>query len=177
MTREDIVVEKIGEEFSFVKNIPVITGVYKERLYDYMVAQKFGPNDTSIFPEPVSLLIDAFPHHEGTILCQECADSIVEERVTDPDTSGYYNKIERVVDSPLHCSVCECKLQFKMDSRCGAEAVIDWTYDRVKSGSKLQAGDWYDLWSAVQVIAGDDDLWNEVGYIVVDRIGLKSSGE
>lgn len=152
--------------YSLVSTIPVMTSLYKERLYDYMISQNMDPNDETLFPDPVYLRVRLYPYGTDDPLCEMCAVKALHEKGVG-ETHDYYAAQQRPgVPSPLSCTSCERHLAGTMQNRGSAKAVIEWSTRHLREGCKLQAADWYDIWSSLDCLDDDDPLWDHVGIII-----------
>lgn len=153
--------------FSFVKTMPEFAPIYKERLYDYMVGQGLDPGDETIFPTPTYLTINIHPLGCDDPLCARCVEEFLADRI-DGDYDLYHcTKQGLVYDTPISCTLCDRKLRATIKSKESAEAIIQWTVNTLKNDKELNRGDWYDLWSSLEFLEYDDDLWDFIGFILV----------
>lgn len=154
--------------FSFVKTMPAMAPIYKERLYDFIVSLGLDPHDETVFPKPTYLTVGIHPLGSDDPLCHECAVEFLENHTQGESDPFHHTKQEVVYDTPICCELCDRKLQATIRSKASATSIIEWTVDTFREGKELSDGDWYDLWASLEFLDYDDDFWDFIGYILVE---------
>lgn len=165
-------VDTMSDDFtySFVQNIPAISSLIKERLYNHLVDKGLNPADNNLLPDPVFLEVNAQGIGSDEPLCPACAEEIAEDlsqHSQSPASAFYHSTTDYACDTPPACTRCSRKLSARIDPS-GAECVIRWSSKHVRQGGKLDDDDWYDLWMSVADLAQGDTLWDHVGYVLME---------
>ena len=152
------------QPITFISNIPILSSIYKEQVYDHLVAMGADPNDKKVLPFANRLYLAHEDIGADDVLCGTCAKQF-------PRHYAYVTAATADVDVPPACARCERRLYGSL-TLAGARAVLTWSSDHVLRGGDLAVEDWLDIWLSVQSphLGPDDPLWDHVGLVTSKMI-------